>query len=284
VTVVLVGTLNTGRADSVIALAADSARVAIDRTRLGAADGPASERLGPIEADSGKLFALSHRLPIAAGVYGARLTTRHVASGDQEIVTPEAERIPALMELCRRAFDGEDPERSGWRLDPDRYTVADAAERVRALWSTVFTPEYVGPDWSPGVFVAGYDPGGRNGLVYAVRARESGVTVVPSAANARQPAAGAPVTGFMLSPVGDGAIARLMRDNQFFRPDLTPAEMLELVEFLVTAEVMYSRLTGSPTSCACRPPVDLAVVRPGQPLAWMRRKLAQPIEQAAACR
>ncbi len=84
-----------------------------------AADSAGTMASGQIYAHANKITNLYEGLPIGAMSTGAG------GIGNESVET--------LLKDLRRRFAGLDPARADWRLDPEGYTVGQAAERLRAF-------------------------------------------------------------------------------------------------------------------------------------------------------
>jgi hypothetical protein len=84
-----------------------------------AADSAGSMGSGQIYAHANKIANLCQGLPIGA------MSTGIGGIGNESIET--------LLKDLRRRFSGLDPAHADWKLDPETYTVAQAAERLRVF-------------------------------------------------------------------------------------------------------------------------------------------------------
>src|SRR5919112_321700 len=84
-----------------------------------AADSAGAMPSGQVYAHANKIANLCEGLPMGAMSTGAG------GIGNESVET--------LLKDLRRRFAGFDPAHADWRLDPERYTVGQAAERLRAF-------------------------------------------------------------------------------------------------------------------------------------------------------
>ncbi|WP_157986115.1 hypothetical protein [Teichococcus vastitatis] len=84
-----------------------------------AADSAGSMGSGQVYAHANKIANLCHGMPLGA------MSTGTGGIGNESIET--------LLKDLRRRFSGLDPAHADWKLDPETYTVAQAAGRLRAF-------------------------------------------------------------------------------------------------------------------------------------------------------
>ena len=257
-------------------LAADSA------TTVSAHDGEGAPQVVNIYNNANKIFNLHKALPIGAMTWGL---------GNVGPAT-----ISTLTKDLRLRFSGRDKSKGDWELDPDGYTMAEVADRVKVfLYDEKYqaTPPLAnGPNSWLGFLVGGYSAHADQPEVFSFLFGQAGgdvpTPVLPDAAGTSwfgQPEAitrlvmGAS-TGLPAALVNlgvepgnaDQAVAAIHQQLQAsLVSDAMPIrDAIDFAEFLVDVTIKFVRF--SPGHATVGGPIELASITKHEGFKWIARK------------
>jgi hypothetical protein len=224
-----------------------------------------------------KIFNLRKSWPLGAMTWG------RASIGGRSIAT--------LAKELRCRFSGERSDYEDWRLDQDRFTVAEVADRVRAFFEEHYQkdPDPGGP---LGLFVGGYSSSGDTAESFVIEMDESGCAQPDSPLGnqaglvwrGRPEAISRLVTGVssqlpqalqqlgvpepQAGPYTQAIINTLSLPMVF--PGMPVGEAIDLADFLVDATIKFVRFT--PGHPVVGGPIEIAALTKHEGFKWIKRK------------
>ena len=209
-----------------------------------------------------------------------------------------------LAKDLRMRFSGDDPAHTDWHLDPQSYTLAEVADRVKEFFyeehyepaASSYTPS--GPDDpgypSLGFICAGYSAGGHHGEEYLLDMSPAGCDGPTELRNADetgvswsgQPEAITRLVNGHGTQLGQVLVDKFGLDkaqvpaaidvieSELGSPIVNPAmpfqDAIDLAEWLVGLAIAYTRfMPGAPTVGG---PIETAAITKHEGFKWVRRK------------
>ncbi len=265
------------KVDDGVILAADSA------TSLMVCDPQGHTGVGNIYNTANKVFNLRKGLPIGAITWGAG------SIGNASIST--------LIKDLRKRFLGEIQDFSEWHIDPEAYTIEEAANRLKEyIFDELYTPEFSSWPEKPtlGFIVAGYSAnegmaeeyqidivnGNCNGPRLVRPKKDSGATWSgePEAINRLMSGVAGKLPDVLVSQLGiqpqniPTAIGAIQQACQapLVMPAMPIQDAIDLAEFLIDLTIKFSRFNmGAPTVGG---PIEIAAITKHEGFKWVKRK------------
>jgi hypothetical protein len=224
-----------------------------------------------------KLFNLVKGLPIGAVTYGlGGLANRSVGS--------------LAKDLRVRLSDAAN---TAWYLDPDIYTMADVADRMkRFFFDEIYSSEIKPDPGAPGMgfLIAGYSAGASSAEVWRFSVKDGGLAEPPAAVVPESEPWGAQWEGQgeairrLLMGYSWELVNRLVAAGMSLRdalqlvqsvqplvhPTMPIQDAIDLVHFLIETTCGYVRFAPGPATVA--QPIDSAAITRHEGFRWVRRK------------
>ncbi len=223
-----------------------------------------------------KIFNLRKGLPIGAMTWGQ--------------ASLDGFSISTLVKELRARLSGDDPQYSGWELDPTSYTIGGVAERAKEFF---YTDRATQPGGQLGLMIAGYSAG-QSRAQWLTVAADAGPTPVLDDGEVGVTTYGHPeafarlINGVSsdlpqaLQNLGvpesqAGAYAEAIA-RQVSRPIVFPgmpvAEVIDLANFLVETTIRFVRFT--PGEATVGGPIEIAALTKHEGFKWVKHKQHYP--------